>query len=239
MDFYLPQQINHVMDNIERYIIPENIRAIKYLWDLNILTVMTNDYDNDSSFISIGRLSEENQKIFDDLVNKRLMLIKSNSDVSNIGYVGYIQGGMGIQIPIVPGQIDTFDEFKKYIDLFEFQDVQSDGYISFSQFLVRYTKFWKIVHNPFYEYNYENDDLVHTSTDYLTEEQKEDCRNNTNLKLVRVGDYSQLDEPIQYYLDERGFSGMYDFEEKKLFLHKRLYEGHMKYKNIKNHQKTL
>ena len=46
---YLSEPIYIVMENIDKYVIPENIRAIEYLWDKNILTTQTNDYFDDFS----------------------------------------------------------------------------------------------------------------------------------------------------------------------------------------------
>ena len=62
-----------VMSNPEEFIIRENLEACKLLWSKNIFTKMTNNYENDYSWITLNTLSPENQEIFDSMrfVDKR------------------------------------------------------------------------------------------------------------------------------------------------------------------------
>lgn len=122
-----------VMNNIEEYIIPENREACKMLWDKNIFTKMCNNYDNDESWITLGKLSEENQKIFDEHAKKDKRF-------------NYTFGGIGLIVDIKPGiGVDTCEEFRELIDVFEYQDVQSDGCMSLEEFMIYYTDCYQII----------------------------------------------------------------------------------------------
>lgn len=122
-----------VMNNIEEYIIPENREACKLLWSKNIFTIMCNNYDNEDSWITISKLSEENQKIFDEL---------SKNDKR----FGYTFGGIGLKVSIKPSVgVNVYDEFKELIDNFLYQDIQSDGCMSIEEFMTYYTDCYRIV----------------------------------------------------------------------------------------------
>lgn len=124
-----------VMNNIDEYIIPENREACKLLWSKNIFTIMCNNYDNDESWITLSKLSEENQNIFDEC---------SKSDKR----FGYTFGGIGLIIPVKPCKgIDTYNDFKELIDSFKYQDVQSDGCMSLEEFMIYYTDCYDVIDN--------------------------------------------------------------------------------------------
>ncbi len=122
-----------VMNNIEKYIIPENREACKLLWSKNIFTIMCNNYDNEESWITLSTLSEENQKIFDNMSKKNKCF-------------GYTFGGIGLIIPIKPCKgVDIYSNFKELIDNFCYQDVQNDGYMSLEEFMIYYTDCYKVM----------------------------------------------------------------------------------------------
>ncbi len=121
-----------VINNIEEYIIPENREACKLLWSKNIFTIMCNNYDNNESWITLSKLSDDNQKIFDECSNKDKRF-------------GFTFGGIGLKVPINPlVGIDTYDSFKELIDKFLYQDVQSDGCMSLVEFMTYYTDCYEI-----------------------------------------------------------------------------------------------
>lgn len=122
-----------VMNNIDEYIIPENREACKLLWSKNIFTIMCNNYDNDESWITLSKLSEENQNIFDEF---------SKSDKR----FGYTFGGIGLIIPVKPCKgVDTYKDFKELIDKFKYQDVQSDGCMTLEEFMIYYTDCYDVI----------------------------------------------------------------------------------------------
>lgn len=125
--------MEEVFDNINEYIIPENQEVCRLLWSKNIFTKMCNNYDNDNSWITLGDLSEENDKIF-----KKLSL--SNE------YVGKTWLGRGFMIPYSYKESKlVFEEFAKLINNFVMQDVQKEGYLTEEEFLIFYTDCFKIV----------------------------------------------------------------------------------------------
>ena len=246
--FNLPTFIGTVMDNIEQFVIPENIDAIEYLWSLNILTVMTNDYENDTSWIVIGKLSKENETVALKYLNDALGKSK------NLPCFGYVYGnnGIGFEIAIKPGEKDTFEDFKKIIDaVLTFQDVQEDGYTTFEEFIISRTDYWKIVKNPHYENPYEGQLEKIPPTEYDFEGEKKVGLNasewfekmskeNFSTRRIRIPDIKRMVEDgvtIQDVLEEHGLTELCDMEEGKIFHHPKIYEGHMKYKRSKTQKK--
>lgn len=220
---YVATDIKTVMENIGEFVIPENQRIIEYLWDMNILTTHTNDYDNDFSWVAIGELSYENQKIFWEYVNKTMSLDeKSFPKASN---------NRSFSVPIKPGTKDTFDDFKPLVDMLKYQDVQKDGYMTIDEFYLNCTDCWDIIDNPEYnplpEPNYEDySDPIEYGRAYDRYAESMNVRSR-----IRVVDKSKITKPLEEYLEETGYSGCYDEEEGKIFYNRRLYEGHMRYKN--------
>lgn len=64
---YMHVDTEHVIDNIEEYIIPECQQACRLLWSKNIETFMTSNYEDKDLYISFGQLSNENQTIFNEM----------------------------------------------------------------------------------------------------------------------------------------------------------------------------
>ena len=212
--------INLVMANIEKYVIKENRRAIEYLWDKNILTTQTNNYDNEESWIAFGELSDENLEI---------VMREINTSVSYGGIPRFaFNHGKAIEIPTKPGTKDTFEDFKYLIDKLEDQDVQKDGYMTIDEFYIDCMGFYKLTNNPFYH------PLIEPKRkDYSTEEMYRKALNfylnePVLLRKIKVVDESKIARPLEEYLKEKGL--YYDSDEKKIFYNKRLYDGHMRYK---------
>lgn len=66
---YTSVDMESVVDNIEEYVIPECQQACRSLWSKNIETFMASDHQDQSLYVLITKLSNENQKIFDELSN--------------------------------------------------------------------------------------------------------------------------------------------------------------------------
>ena len=231
---YVSTDIRTVMNNEEEYIIPENRRIIEYLWDHNIVTKQTNNYENDYSWVQIGKLSEENDEIFFSCVNDRDMAFRDEEKEPKIS------SARGFSVPIKPTPgVDTFEAFKPLVDLLKPQDVQKDGYMTIEEFYIYCTDCWQIVDNP--EYNplpapryedYSNPVEYGEAYDKYAE--------SVNVKRrIKVVDESKIVKPLEEYLEETGYSGCYDEEEGKIFHTRRLYEGHMRYKNMEEPKKHL
>ena len=213
---YVAMPIEMVMERPTEFIIPENIKAIEYLWNLNILTKMTNDYDNVYSWISFGVLSEENYQV--------LMRIEEMSTRNDYSKPGVLSGyGTGIRIPVKPGTKDTFDDFMELLKMFKPQDVQRDGYWTIDQFHSRFTGCVKIVDNPHKQYD--------NIEDYFAACREFDRKygNNESLKIP-VYDETQATKTLEEYLEEFGYAELYDPEEGRIYKNKRLFDSHMKYK---------
>ena len=134
---YSAVDMNFVYANPEEFIIPENLEACKLLWSKNIFTVMCNNYDNDNSWITISKLDESNQKLFEELC-------KSNPE-----NFGYTWGGVGIRVPVKPEPgADIFSAFQPLIEMFSYQDVQKDGYMTKEDFLNYECGCYKLIPNP-------------------------------------------------------------------------------------------
>ena len=125
--------MEEVFNNINEYIIPENQNVCRLLWAKNIFTKMCNNYDNDNSWITLGDLSEENDKIF-----KKLSMTND--------YVGKTWLGRGFTIPYSYKEgVLVFEEFSKLVANFVMQDVQKEGYLTEEEFLVFYTDCFKLI----------------------------------------------------------------------------------------------
>jgi hypothetical protein len=59
--------MEYVVNDIEEYVIPECQEACKLLWSKNIETFMSSNYDDQDLYILLSKLSNENQKIFDEM----------------------------------------------------------------------------------------------------------------------------------------------------------------------------
>ena len=219
---YVAMPINEVMANPEKFIIPENLRAIEYLWDMGFVTGQTNDYQNEDSWITFGILSEENQRILDDLRNNDSYIDPNAPGVCT-------QYGLGIRIPVVPGTKDTFDDFMPLISMLKPQDIQRDGYMTLDEFFVNFTDCWKAIKNPYLQLepnieNYEN------PKDFIRDYGEFKRHKYPTTPVIRVFDELKATKDIKEYLSDFGFLDLYDEEEGKIFLNERLFNAHMRYK---------
>ncbi len=207
-----------VMSNPEEFIIPENLEACKLLWSKNIFTVMTNNYDNDFSWITISDLSPENQRIFQEmsLVDNRF---------------GLTWGGMGFRIPIVPSKgNDTFLAFKEVINMLQVQDVQKDGCMSAETFMTYYTNCFKMEYTP--EYKMLIQDRMSEDGDVLLYDREfEHYMNYMNVRRrVRTFDPSLMVKPLEDYIASSRFAGLYDPDNGMVYYNEMYYNAHMEYK---------
>lgn len=202
---FLSTDIKTVMENINKFIIPENQRAIEYLWNMNILTTMTNNYDNNTSWIIIGKLSKENEEIFFEIINKN---IKNGIKITH--------NSKGFELPIKPGTKDIFEDFLPLFNFFKFQDVQKDGYMTIEEFFLNFTDCYKLV--------YKQSNSLENTKIYR-------YKDNITSSKVKIIDYSKIVKPLEDYLANANLLEYYDAEEEKIFFNKRLYDGHMRYKN--------
>ena len=216
---YSAVDMNYVYQTPEEFIIPENLEACKLLWSKNIFTVMCNNYDNEDSWITISTLDESNQKLFDELCE---------SHPENFGQTW---GGVGITVPIQPAKgRDAFAAFKPLIELFSYQDVQKDGYMSKEEFLNYYCGCYKMVPNPLYE------DLPEPV--YAEDGDKQEyikqyayyCDHHLIPKTVRVFDETKMEKSFDEYLAESLFAGLYDADNGHVYYNDFYYQAHLKYK---------
>ncbi len=208
-----------VMQSPEEFIIPENLEACKLLWSKNIFTVMTNNYDNEFSWITISNLSPENHEIFYNLQldDKR---------------VGLTWGGVGFRIPIVPGKgNDTFEAFKELIDKLEPQDVQLDGCMSIEEFMTYYTNCFRMDHTPEY-LDLVKDKMSPDGDVLLYSKEFEQYVNFMNIRRrIRVFDPSLMIKTYEEYIADSQFAGLYDPDNGMVYYNKMYYDAHMRYKS--------
>lgn len=207
-----------VMSNPEEFIIPENLEACKLLWSKNIFTKMTNNYDNDFSWITISQFSPENQALFESLClgDKRF---------------GLTWGGIGFKIPIVPGPgNDTYEAFKELIELFPVQDVQKDGCMTTEEFMMYYTDCYRMEHTP--EYKELVSHMMSPDGDVLLYNREfEQYMNYMNIRRrVRVFDPSKMTKSLEEYIAESMFADWYDPDNGMIYYNEMYYNAHMKYK---------
>ena len=225
--------IEYVMRDIDEYIIPENQAACKLLWSKNIFTIMSNNYENehgdcDFSWIALGDLSEENQELFDRLVaekDPRVAIFRTKKI---------------IKLPTEPRKgVDTFEAFKKIIDMFSYQDVQKQGYMTIEEFMIRYTDCRKTEINPehlkaikpnFADYNGDVEAYARAFDDYVRYE-------SMPSEIVSF-DETKMTKSYQEYVDETMFAGLFDPDLNRVYLNKMYYDAHMKYKREFGQQKT-
>ena len=76
---YAGFSIDRIINNPDEYIVPECQEACKKFWDMNIFTVACSNrretINKDGSirkYIMLGNLSDENKKIFEDLIESNL-----------------------------------------------------------------------------------------------------------------------------------------------------------------------
>lgn len=231
---YSEKRIDVVMDDVETYIIPENRKIVQYLWDKNILTRQTNTYTRDydeekESWIVLGDLSEENEKIISDWINE-------NYDHEGLRFE-FLRGKIILFAPHHPKSGDSFESFKPLVDILKFQDVQKDGFLTEPQFMIEYTNCWEVIPNPKYnnQHQYstikeperipppiEIDPLMNT----------EDPTTGQELPRIKVVDEKKMDKTIGEYIKDAGLFQFYIPEERKIYLNERLYEGHMRYLEV-------
>lgn len=126
---HMPTNMEHVVENAEEYIIPENLPACKSLWGKNIDTVQCSNYDDkDRLSIDLGQLSDENMSILQEMIEH--------------GIPGY-----SITTNITSGQntiaiaAKTPQGLQKLVESFVLQDVQEgEGYTDASQYLAEFRK---------------------------------------------------------------------------------------------------
>lgn len=212
--------MQEVSSNIDEYIIPENQKACLYLWSKNIFTIMCNNYENGESWITIASLDEDNRRIFDEFKGKD----ERFSDT---------WGGEGFIVPIVPGKgRDTFESFKPLIDLFSFQDVQKEGYMTKEEFMAYYTDCYRMEKNPDYVEMVEPKiDDYKDVTEFL-KAYDEFCEKAFRPREIRVFDETKMTKPFLDYLNESEFKGLYDEDLERVYYNKFYYDAHMKYKSL-------
>lgn len=227
---FVATSIEDVMKKPDKFIIPENLKAIDYLWSLNILTTMTNDYDNDYSWISFGVLSEENYQVL-----KQISQMSEKGDYSKPGVLDSY--GVGIRIPLKPGSKDAFDDFMELLKLFKVQDVQRDGYWTIDQFHSRFTGCVKMGINPYFdaEPNMEDYDDFESYAYALREFDR--LYDVGRSEKIPVYDENKATKTLEEYLADYGLLDFYIPEEGRIYKNRRLYEAHLRYKEMNEGKK--
>lgn len=210
--------MEEVAKNIDEFIIPENQEACKLLWSKNIFTIMCNNYENNDSWITLNKLDENNQKIFDEMA-------KSDSRF------GRTWGGYGLKISIPPTSgREVFEAFKPLIDLFTSQDVQSDGYMTKETFLTFYCDCYKMIDNPDYSelkmpQKREDESLIDYNQRVIAY-----FDNLTVPPKIRVFDESKMEKTFNEYLKESKFADYYDDSNERVYYNKFYFDCHNRYK---------
>ncbi len=217
---YSVVDMEEVANDIEEFIIPENQEACKLLWSKNIFTRMCNNYENDNSWITFSMLDEDNKRLFDEL------------SLSNPCF-GKTWGGIGLTVPVKPGKgVDAYSSFKPLIDMFAYQDVQKDGYMTKEEFLAFYCMCFKVVANP--EYRVMKEPKADDYTDILEFLKDWDEYSSHTLvpKEIRVFDESKMEMSFEDYLSNSRFAKWYDPDNERIYYNQFYYDAHMKYKQI-------
>lgn len=220
---YSAVDMNQVYNCPEEFIIPENLAACKLLWSKNIFTIMCNNYENDESWITVSDLDETNQKLFAELCQ------------SNPDNFGKTWGGVGIKVPVKPIKgADIFSTFKPLIELFSYQDVQKDGYMTKEEFLNYYCGCFKMVPNPEYEDIPEPEYEESTDKQEYIKKYAYYCDHHLIPKTVRAFDETKMEKSFQEYLSESLFANYYDEDNGRIYYNELYYQSHLNY--IKQHK---
>ncbi len=222
---YVSMPIQKVMAHPDQFIIPENLSAIDYLWNMNILTTQTNDYSNEDSWIALGILSKENAHVLNEMRNDREYLDQDKPGILT-------QHGVGFRVPVVPGSKDTLEDFMPLFSRFQMQDVQRDGYMNLDEFYANYTNCWKEIKNPYLELDPKFEDFDNDFYAYADAVADFSRKKYPRTAIIRVYDETKATKTLEEYLADAGLLDCYDSEEQKVFLNRRLYEGHMRYKSV-------
>ena len=135
---YAGLSIDKIINNPDEYIVPECLEACKKFWNMNIFTASCSNrreykdkYGNIKKYIMVSHLSDENRKIFEDLIesNPNNYVKKTIADVEY--YAIYILSKDNIQ--------DRDLESQKLLDLvspFKMQDCL-EGFISIKDYYLK------------------------------------------------------------------------------------------------------
>lgn len=229
--------IEEIMNHPEQHIIPTNLSIIKHLWSLNILAKQDGDIRVSHTFINLGILSKENEDILKEFKEKNKVIDETKP---------FITSDNAIKMPPGYNIYDDDEDVNQILELlsrFELQDIQRDGYMTMDQFHSKYTNIVKLKRNEhkFSEPNpeYYNLDTEEGIRKYLDDEAEFNRKYSANEpNYIQVFDKNKATKPADKYLKDYKplqdqpytFYDCYDKEEGKIFLSRKLYEAHMRYK---------
>lgn len=122
---YSNVNLESVVKNIDEYIIPECQQACRLLWSKNIETFMVSNYEDKFLYVLIADLSEDNQKIFDEL-----------SKGDNRYFFDEYRHFYGIRVNGTDQ--NSVNELNFLTNIFEMQDVNSSQYKTAEEFLANF-----------------------------------------------------------------------------------------------------
>lgn len=230
--------IAEIMNHPEQHIIQSNLPIIKQLWKLNILARQDGDSRVPHTFITLGILSKENERI--------LREFKENNKVTD-ETKPFVTADNTIKMPLgynITDNTEDVNQILKLINELEPQDIQRDGYITIDQFHSKYTNLVKKARNEhkFSEPRLEdyNLDTEEGRRKYLDDEAEFKREHSTNEpEYIQVFDKDKATKTADEYLKDYKplqdqpytFYDCYDPENERIYLSRKLYENHMEYKN--------
>ena len=117
--------MEYVVNDIEEYVIPECQQACRLLWSKNIETFMSSNHQDQDLYVLLSKLSNENQKIFDEMSknDKRYFFDESTH------YYGIRVNGAGEE---------SVNDLNSLTETFSIQDVEERRYMTADDFLKDY-----------------------------------------------------------------------------------------------------
>lgn len=212
-----------VARNINEYVIPECQEACKSFWDKNIMTFMCSNYSDskESTYVLMNGLSDENKEILERLLQE---------DPEHYYFSSY-RNAYGIRADGTKKSIA--DDLKKLTEPFKMQDIQ-EGIMTPEDFLKN--KVGLVIHiiNPEYE-KFEQEHPGPKMSDFsnLSEylNAQEEYEKRQPRRILAILDTESMDKTFEEYLQEYGYSELYDAERNIIYEDEFYKEGHERYIN--------
>ena len=218
-----PQEI--VEQNPRKYIIEECIPACLELWSKNIYTFMVSDHLNEGEcWVEIikDNLSEENQKVYDQLTGEDILKFSYHMGCVNFGVSCVGREGQ--------------EKLLELAEQFKMQDVpENSAYVSIPDFLIQYCKCYDEVPNPEYvemkepfEMGLPLEEIPLYAKEYYSWLQS--TRSKKTLKQIN---FNKMTKPLDELVKDHGMI----MEDDRVYLSPFHYAKHLKYQDTISSEK--
>lgn len=217
--------IEEVISNPHKYILPDAEEAALSLWAKNIFTSGYSDRTNSAlRYLLINNLSQENQKIFHELIRRNPVNYYKERDTYGIRVrtsLGNVQGNLS-----------------KLTEAFEMQDVL-EGYTRIEQFLMDQYGLKKQAPNPEYIKGLKAPDIDDYADKYgFMEAQRYYHYHSNQPEFIESFDESKRTKSDEEYVKEAGLSSLYDPERGVIYKSEFFKKAHERYLEYQKRRKS-